>query len=120
MARLNYVELPVRDLPKTRSFYEQAFGWEMAEFAPTYAATVTGDTDIGLQADTAEAPQAPLAVIEVENLETALNAVEAAGGVITRPIFAFPGGRRFHFRDPSGNELAAVKGEDSAVEKTTR
>ena len=52
--------------------------------------------------------------------ETALNAVEAAGGVITRPIFAFPGGRRFHFRDPSGNELAAVKGEDSAVEKTTR
>jgi len=92
----------------------------MAEFAPTYAATVTGDTDIGLQADTAEATRAPLAVIEVENLETALNAVEAAGGVIIRPIFAFPGGRRFHFRDPSGNELAAVKAEDRVVEETAR
>ena len=120
MARLNYVELPVRDLPKTRAFYEEAFGWEMAEFAPTYAATVTGDTDIGLQADTAEAPRAPLPVIEVGNLETALNAVEAAGGVITRPIFSFPGGRRFHFHDPSGNELAAVKGDDRAVGETAR
>ncbi len=111
MARLNYVELPVREIGATRSFYESVFGWSMTEFAPTYAATITGDTDIGLQADAAEAPEAPLPVIEVEDLEAALHAVEQAGGRIVRPTFAFPGGRRFHFVDPSGNELAAVKGD---------
>ncbi len=80
----------------------------MMNFGSTYAATTTGDTDIGLQADIAEATKAPLPVIEVEDLEAALAAVEAAGGRIIRPIFAFPGGRRFHFLDPGGNELAAV------------
>ena len=108
MARLNYVELPVRDMRAARGFYEAVFGWSLAEFGPTYAATVTGDTDIGLQADASEATRAPLPVIEVDDLERALAAVTAAGGTVTRPIFAFPGGRRFHFLDPSGNELAAV------------
>jgi len=111
MARLNYVELPVSDLPATRSFYEKAFGWSLTAFGPSYAATVTGDTDIGLQADSAEASRAPLPVIDVEDLESALAAVEAAGGRVTRPIFAFPGGRRFHFLDPSGNEIAAVRAD---------
>lgn len=105
-ARLNYVELPATDIAKTKKFYETAFGWSFTEFAPTYAGTTTGDVDIGLQADRAEAPKAPLPVIHVENLEVALKGVTAAGGVITKPIFSFPGGRRFHFRDPSGNELA--------------
>ena len=109
MARLNYVELPVREIGPAKAFYEAAFGWSLSGFGPTYAATVTGDTDIGLQADSADATAAPLPVIEVDDLEAALEAVEAAGGEIVRPIFAFPGGRRFHFRDPSGNELAAVK-----------
>jgi hypothetical protein len=108
MARLNYVELPVADIAAARSFYERAFGWEMTGFGPTYAATMTGDTDVGLQADRAEATKAPLPVIDVPDLEAALAAVEAAGGRIVRPIFAFPGGRRFHFLDPSGNEMAAV------------
>jgi hypothetical protein len=109
MARLNYVELPVRDVAAARGFYERAFGWSMTEFGPSYAATVTGDTDVGLQGDAAEASKAPLPVIEVADLEAALRAVQAAGGEIVRPIFAFPGGRRFHFRDPAGNELAAVQ-----------
>ncbi|MGZ8296156.1 MAG: VOC family protein [Allosphingosinicella sp.] len=109
MARFNYVELPVGDTGAARAFYEAAFGWSLTEFGPTYAATVTGDTDIGLQGDPAEATRAPLPVIDVADLEAALAAVEAAGGRIVRPIFAFPGGRRFHFLDPSGNELAAVK-----------
>ncbi len=109
MARLNYVELPVREIGAARAFYEQAFGWSLTEFAPTYAATITGDTDVGLQADASEATKAPLAVIEVEELEATVEAVQSAGGTIVRPIFAFPGGRRFHFLDPSGNELAAVK-----------
>lgn len=109
MARLNYVELPTSDIVAARRFYERAFGWTLAEFGPSYAATTTGDTDIGLQADPAEATRAPLPVIDVTDLEAARDAVLAAGGTIVRPIFAFPGGRRFHFVDPSGNELAAVK-----------
>ncbi|HEY0627074.1 MAG TPA: VOC family protein [Allosphingosinicella sp.] len=111
MARLNYVELPVRDIGAAKSFYEQVFGWSLTEFGPTYAATITGDTDIGLQADPAEATKAPLPVIEVEDLEAAFEAVKAAGAEIVRPIFAFPGGRRFQFLDPSGNEVACVKSE---------
>jgi hypothetical protein len=78
----------------------------MTEFAPTYAATTSGDTDIGLDADAADKPKAPLPVIQVPDLEAALAAVERAGGSVIRPIYAFPGGRRFHFRDPGGNELA--------------
>jgi predicted enzyme related to lactoylglutathione lyase len=111
MARLNYVELPVGDIAAAKSFYETVFGWSMTAFGPTYAATLTGDTDVGLQADAAEATKAPLPVIEIEDLEAALAAVEKAGGTIVRPIFAFPGGRRFQFLDPAGNEIAAVKGD---------
>ena len=111
MARFNYVELPVGDVGTAKAFYEAAFGWSLTSFGPTYAATLTGDTDIGLQGDSAEATRAPLAVIDVPDLEAALVAVEAAGGRLIRPIFAFPGGRRFHFLDPSGNEAAAVTGD---------
>ena len=109
MARFNYVELPVREIGPAKAFYERAFGWSLTEFGPTYAATTSGDTDIGLQGDAAEASKAPLPVIEVEDLEAALKAVEDAGGNVVRPIFAFPGGRRFHFLDPSGNEVAVLK-----------
>jgi uncharacterized protein len=112
MARLNYVELPVRDIAAARAFYEQIFGWTMTEFAPTYAATLTGDTDIGLQADASEATKAPLPVIDVDDLEAAFDAIKATGAEIVRPIFAFPGGRRFQFLDPSGNEVACVNGDD--------
>jgi uncharacterized protein len=106
MARPNFIELPVRDLAATKGFYEKAFGWSMAEFGPSYACTTTGDVDLGLQADAADAPKAPLVVMAVDDLEPALKAVTQAGGKITKPIFSFPGGRRFHFTDPSGNELA--------------
>lgn len=107
-ARINYVELPVTGIPAAKAFYETAFGWSLTDFGPTYAATMTGDVDLGLQADATEATTAPLAVIGVVDLEAALLAVTAVGGTVVRPIFAFPGGRRFHFRDPAGNELAAV------------
>ena len=79
MARLDYFELPASDIAATRSFYEQAFGWSLTEFAPTYAATTSGDIDIGLQADASEKPRAPLPVIQVDNLEA------AAGGTRTAP-----------------------------------
>src|SRR5688572_18550085 len=111
MARINYVELPVTDIGAAKAFYETAFGWSLTEFGPTYAATLTGDTDIGLQADASEATKAPLPVIEVDDLEASLAAVEAGGAKIVRPIFAFPGGRRFQFLDPAGNEMACVKSD---------
>ena len=108
MARLNYIELPTKDIKATRTFYERVFGWQMTQFAPTYAATITGDTDLGLQADVEEATRAPLPVIEVDDLEATLAAVQEAGATVVRPIYSFPGGRRFQFIDPSGNEVAAV------------
>jgi uncharacterized protein len=111
MARLNYVELPVRDVATAATFYERAFGWAMTAFGPTYACTLTGDTDIGLQGDSAEATRAPLPVIQVQDLEAALDTVTLAGGMIVRPIFAFPGGRRFQFLDPSGNEIACMQAD---------
>lgn len=104
--RIDYVELPVPETAAARIFYESAFGWSLTDFAPTYSATTGGDVDIGLQADPAQRPCAPLPIVRAANLESALAAVKAAGGIITRPIFDFPGGRRCHFSDPGGNELA--------------
>ena len=111
MARLNYVELPVPDVAAAKAFYESAFGWSLTDFGPTYACTLTGDTDIGVQADAAEATRAPLPVIQVDDLEASLAAVTGAGGTIVRPIFSFPGGRRFQFLDPGGNELACMQAD---------
>ena len=111
MARPNYIELPASDIVAARAFYTQAFGWELTDFGPTYACTMTGDVDIGLQGDPAEATRAPLPVIAVDDLEAALAAVTAAGARIVRPIFAFPGGRRFQFLDPHGNELAVMQAD---------
>ena len=105
--RFDYVELPASALDDSVRFYEAAFGWTLHRFGPAYAATTTGDTDVGLQADSSEAPRSPLPVVQVDDIEATASAVEAAGGDIIKPIFDFPGGRRFHFRDPNGNELAA-------------
>ena len=111
MARPNFIELPTRDLAASQGFFETVFGMKMTGFGPTYACTLSGDVDLGLQADPAEATKAPLPVIEVEDLEATLAAVTAAGAAVTKPIFSFPGGRRFHFLDPSGNELAAMQAD---------
>jgi hypothetical protein len=111
VARPNFIELPARDLAASRAFFEAAFGMTMTGFGPTYACTLTGDVDIGLQADPQEATKAPLPVIRVDDLEATLAAVTAAGAAVTKPIFGFPGGRRFHFLDPAGNELAAMQAD---------
>jgi predicted enzyme related to lactoylglutathione lyase len=111
MARINYVELPSKNFAAAKDFYKKAFNWALTDFGPTYAASTTGDVDLGLQGYMPEVTAAPLVVIEVDNLEDALAAVQKAGATISKPIFAFPGGRRFHFKDPSGNELACVKGD---------
>jgi predicted enzyme related to lactoylglutathione lyase len=111
MARINFIELPARNIGAAKSFYADAFGWAMTDYGPTYSCTLTGDVDLGLQADGTSATAGPMAVIAVDDLEGTLAAVQKAGGTITKPIFGFPGGRRFHFRDPNGNELAAWKAE---------
>ncbi|HEX7849031.1 MAG TPA: VOC family protein [Sphingomonas sp.] len=113
MAKLNYVELPVQSVATTKAFFASAFGWDFTDFGPTYAATMSGETDLGLQGDRAGWTSAPLAVIQVDNLEETEAAVKDAGGTISQPIFSFPGGRRFHFRDPNGNELAAMQPDPS-------
>lgn len=109
MARPNFIELPAKDIAASKAFYSRAFGWDLTEFGPSYACTMTGDVDIGLQGDAAEAPRAPLPVIEVDDLDAAVQSVTNAGATIVRPIFAFPGGRRFQFLDPHGNELAVMQ-----------
>lgn len=106
MARLNYLELPVSATGPAVAFYAAVMGWRFIDYGPDYAATTSGDTDLGLDADTPLKVMLP--VIQVDDLEATLAAVEAAGGTVVEPIFAFPGGRRFHFRDPDGHVLAAM------------
>ena len=111
MNRIDYVELPsVTAHELSRAFYSKAFGWSFTDYGPDYAATEGGadggSVDVGLNGQPDEALAAPLPVVRVEDIEAALDKVVSAGGLIARPIFAFPGGRRFHFIDPSGSELA--------------
>jgi predicted enzyme related to lactoylglutathione lyase len=109
MARISFVELPAKNIAAAKTFYSRVFGWALIDFGPGYSCTMTGDVDLGLQGDGSEATASPLAVIAVENLEETLGAVQKAGGRISKPTFSFPGGRRFHFIDPHGNELAVFK-----------
>ncbi len=111
-ARICFVELPsAKGIEASERFFTEVFGWQMTAFGPAYACTMTGDVDLGLQADAEEATTAPLVVIQVDDLEASLAAVLAAGGSITKEPFGFPGGRRFHFLDPGGNELAVLEAD---------
>ena len=102
--KLDYLELPGGDLPASKAFYGAAFGWKVLDYGPEYAAFDEG-LDGGFDAQ-GDAVRTPLPVLFARDLEAMLARVEAAGGTIVKPVFAFPGGRRFHFRDPAGNELA--------------
>ena len=112
-ARIAFVELPARNLSAAKAFYQAVSGRSLTDFGPSYACTMTADVDLGLQGDMAEAPTAPLPVVMVDDLEAAQAAVLQAGGVVVQPIFAFPGGRRFHFTDPGGMELAVMQVDDA-------
>ena len=103
--KLDYLELPAGDLAGIKAFYGDVFGWTFQDYGPTYAAFDQG-LDGGFDADPADRPNAPLPVLYAKDIDAMLARVETGGGVILRPIFDFPGGRRFHFRDPAGNELA--------------
>lgn len=104
--KLNYIELQAAGgaIDSVKSFYSAAFGWTFTDYGTSYSAFSEG-LDGGFDgADTAQTK--PLPIIYAANLEAALEAATEAGGKIVKPIFAFPGGRRFHFSDPAGNELA--------------
>lgn len=102
--RIQYIEMPGGDLAATKSFYASVFGWGFTDFGPTYAGLEGAGLDGGFDASDG-ATVAPLVILKADVLEDALARVEAGGGVIVEPIFDFPGGRRFHFRDPAGNVL---------------
>ncbi len=101
--KIDYVEQPGGNLPVLKAFYADAFGWSFTDYGPGYAAFNEG-LDGGFDADP-EARRTPMVILYAKDLEVMQAKVRAAGGVITRAIFSFPGGRRFQFRDPSGNEL---------------
>lgn len=104
--KLDYLEMPAggETLAGVKAFYTAAFGWRFTDYGPGYAAFEEG-LDGGFDG-AAAAGAKPLPVLYAQDLERTLAAVTAAGGVIVKPIFSFPGGRRFHFTDPAGNELA--------------
>ncbi len=107
--QINYVEFPARDLPQTKAFFTAAFGWVFQDYGPEYAAFSSKGLDGGFyRADLASSADngGALIVLYSQDLEATQAKVEHAGGVIVKPIFSFPGGRRFHFTEPSGNELA--------------
>lgn len=101
--KLDYLEFRTPDLAATRAFYAEAFDWRFQDYGPTYAAFDEG-LEGGFDADAEPGP--PVPVLYASDLEAMRARVQAAGGVIIKPIFDFPGGRRFHFRDPAGCELA--------------
>jgi uncharacterized protein len=103
--QIDYLEFPSTDGVRTREFFTEAFGWRTTSYGPTYEGVEDAGIDTGIDSGDNRVA-APLAVIRTSDLEAAERAVVAAGGVITRPAFDFPGGRRFHFREPGGSELA--------------
>ena len=113
--KLNYVEFPCSDLAATKAFFEQAFAWSFVDYGPEYTAFSGQGLDGGFfQASlcSSTAQGAALLVFYSNNLEATLAKISEAGGRIIKPIFSFPGGRRFHFIEPSGNEFAVWSDTD--------
>jgi predicted enzyme related to lactoylglutathione lyase len=107
--KINYLELPARDLDAVQSFYEGAFAWSFTDYGPEYRAFNDGTIDGGFyksEASSSTANGAALIVLFAEDLERTRDTMVEHGGTIVKEIFSFPGGRRFHFADPNGNELA--------------
>lgn len=107
--KVNYLEFAAKDLDATKAFFTQVFDWAFEDYGPEYTAFSNAGIDGGFYAaDMAAKPDtgSALVVFYSNDLEGTLEKVSAAGGVIAKEVFTFPGGRRFHFREPSGNEFA--------------
>jgi hypothetical protein len=103
--KLDYIEFPSTNRAATSAFFNAAFGWGTISYGPDYDAL----SDAGLDGGVDQAPEkvaATMAIVRTDNLDDAERRVLAAGGTITKPQFDYPGGRRFHFREPGGNEMA--------------
>ncbi len=104
---IDYLEFTVTDMAAAKKFYGDAFGWEFTDYGPDYAGIKWGDTEIGgFRSDMLASSGGVLVVLYSGDLDATLQQVKQAGGKIATEPFDFPGGRRFHFTDPSGNELA--------------
>lgn len=107
--KLNYVEFPSTDIPATKRFFEKAFQWTFQDYGPEYTAFSNQGLDGGFyksDLNSVASQGAALLVFKSDDLDITLSQVELAGGVISTPTFSFPGGKRFHFKEPSGNEFA--------------
>ena len=107
--KINYVELPAKDIAATKKFFTSVFNWSFEDFGPDYVAFSNAGLDGGFyKADmvSSVASGSALVVFYSKELEVTADKIKKAGGVIVEDIFSFPGGRRFHFTEPSGNEFA--------------
>ena len=104
--RIDYIELPATDVAKTKRFYIDVFGWKFTDYGPDYTSFEDGRLNGGFAKEERAGGHGALIVIFAVDLAAAEARVTKAGGRIVKPIFDFPGGRRFHFTDPNGNELA--------------
>lgn len=104
--RIDYLELPATDIAATKRFYGTLFGWRFEDYGPDYVSFNDGRMNGGFYKADSVSAGGPLIVLYSRALEATYARVREAGGRIVKEIFSFPGGRRFHFVDPSGNELA--------------
>lgn len=106
---INYIEFPAKNIPATKAFFEKAFSWQFVDYGPEYTAFSQSGIEGGFfQSELVSSASngACLVVLLSDDLEGTLQRVTVSGGIISQEIFSFPGGRRFHFTEPSGNELA--------------
>src|SRR5688572_18284725 len=107
--KINYVEFHAKDLAATKSFFQTAFGWSFVDYGPDYIAFSGQGLDGGFFKSRLAASAtngSALIVFYSDDLEETQSKIERAGGQVVKAIFRFPGGRRFHFVEPSGNEFA--------------
>jgi predicted enzyme related to lactoylglutathione lyase len=104
--RIDYIEFNVADIERSKAFYGAVFDWKFTDFGPTYCEFADGRLTGGFTTNGPSVPGGPLVILYASDLAAAQRLVESAGGRISKPIFSFPGGHRFHFLDPDGYELA--------------
>ncbi len=107
--KVDYIELPAKDFDAIQSFYEKTFGWSFTDYGPEYRAFTDGKINGGFyRSDLRSSTRngSVLVIVYALDLEATKNSVESSGGAIVKDIFSFPGGQRFHFTDPNGNELS--------------
>ena len=107
--KINYVEYPANDIPSTKRFFEKAFGWVFVDYGPDYAAFTNQGLDGGFfrsELSSSTKNGAALTIFYSQYLEATEANIKNFCGVIIKEIYSFPGGRRFHFTEPSGNEFA--------------